>query len=119
VRLIDTRRWTQAPLNGAASELAYRDGRLFAFGGAWTGQGQSGTGLTVYGPGDRRPLHLLGDRLVLEAHGSGPLAYVGLSDGGDQGESAAAVVDLDSGRVLARLQQSLPYLLLGPDSSAC
>jgi hypothetical protein len=119
VRLLDARTWAARPLDGAATMAVYRDGRLLTFGGAWTEQGHAGTGLTVYGPGDHRPLHLLRDRVVLEAHANGTLAYVGLSEGGDQGETSAAVVSLTSGKVLARLADSLPYLLLGPGDTAC
>lgn len=64
--LVDTRTWTVRPLDPAATRAGWRDGRLLAFGGTWDpdARRERGVGLTLHGPGDRRPLPwlLVGDR---------------------------------------------------------
>jgi hypothetical protein len=119
VRLLDTRGWTVRPLDAHASQVSYQGGWLLTFGGGWNGAEQrwDGSGLRVYGPGGRRPLHLFGTRFVADARVSGDLAYVVLLE--RDGNDAAAIVDLRTGRVLAELAGLPPYLLLGEDDSTC
>jgi hypothetical protein len=76
-------------------------------------------GLTLFGPGDRRPLHLFGSRQVSWLQVSGGRAYVDLTPstdwwvGGDElaTDREVAVVDLAGGRVLAQWRDRLPALL--------
>ena len=120
-QLLDTRSWTVRPLDAQASQVSYRGGWLLTFGGGWNGAGQRwhGAGLTVYGPGGRPPLHLFGTRFVADAQVSGDLAYAWLTEG--NGDTATAIVDLRTGRVLRVLAgpAAPPYLLPGEDDSTC
>jgi hypothetical protein len=94
-------------------------GRLLAFGARWYEQERpGGIGLTVYGPGDRRPLHLFRNRQVHELQVNGDLAYA-VSWGDSDATSSVAVVDLRRGRVLSTRRGLPPYLLLGEDQTAC
>ena len=52
----------------------------------------------MYGPGDRAPRHLLGTRVVVEAHLNGDLVYAAVDSGAEQ--YGRVVVSLPSGRVL-------------------
>ncbi len=78
-------------------------------------------GLTVFGPGDRRPVHLFGTRQVNWVEVNGDRAYVALTPSTDryvgQGpqapDRAVAVVDLRRARVLAEWRGRLPELLGG------
>jgi hypothetical protein len=115
VDLIDTRRWVAHPLHAGASSVGYEGGRLLLYGGAWRSEAPvpAGVGLTVYGPGDRRPFHLLGRRPVEDVHVRGDWAYVTLI-----GANAIswAVIDLRTGRTLHR-ETGDPLLLLLGDGS--
>lgn len=76
-------------------------------------------GLTIFGPGDRRPLHLFGWRQVSWLQVSGGRAYVDLTPSPDwwvgaevvAADREVAVVDLAGGRVLAQWRGRLPELL--------
>jgi hypothetical protein len=119
LKLVDTGRGTVRQLHPSATAMRWRGGRLLAFGVlGYEQQRPGGIGLTVYGPGDRRPLHLLRDRPVNEVHLNGDLAYA-VSWGDDDATSEVAVVDLRSGRVLSTRRGLPPYLLLGEDRAAC
>jgi hypothetical protein len=119
LKLVDTRRWTVRELHPSATAVRWRGGRLLAFGVRWYEQERpGGIGLTVYGPGDRRPLHLFRNRPVHEVRPNGDLAYA-VSWGDSDATSSVAVVDLRRGRVLSTLRGLPPYLLLGEDQSAC
>ena len=92
-------------------------GTLLAFGTAF-GTGQDGTnqgyGLTLYGPGDRQPLHRFGEQQVSGAQANGDLAYVQVMDANLGDKAGFAVLDLRSGRVLHKGTGDLPQLLV-PD----
>jgi len=117
VELVDTARWRAYDLHARASGVDYQGGRLLLWGGTWASDATSstprGVGLTVYGPGDRRPLHLLGRQFVQGVTVRGDLAYVWLAR--DQ-SSGYAVVDLRSGKTLHAGDGDPPVLLLGAAS---
>jgi hypothetical protein len=115
VELVDTSRWRGYDLHARASLVGYQGGRLLLFGGTWddTRSTSRGLGLTVYGPGDRRPLHLLGRQYVLDVTVNGDLAYVWLTR---EQSSGYAVVDLRDGRTLHTGDGDPPILLLGAAS---
>jgi hypothetical protein len=114
VELVDTARWRVHDLHPTASQVGYQGGRLLLSGGTWdstaTRSIPRGAGLTVYGPGDRRPLHLLGRQFVQDVTVRGDLAYVWLTR---EQRSAWAVVDLSSGKTLHRGDGDPPILLQG------
>jgi hypothetical protein len=120
LKLVDTRRWTVRQVHPEATMVRWHAGRLLAFGVRWYDQQRpGGIGLTVYGPGDRRPLRFFRDRPVHEVHVNGDLAYA-IDWGSDVGKSEVAVVDLRAGRVLRTVRGAPPYLLLGDDGvTAC
>jgi len=107
LQLIDTHTWTVHMLDPHTSSIVLADGRLFASGYRYdSNDGEvKGYGLTIYGPGDRRPVHLMGSNAVWNIQVQGDLAYVH-----DDG-SGYSVVDLRSNRVLRREQKDLPALL--------
>jgi hypothetical protein len=80
-----------------------------------------GYGLTVFGPGDRRPVHLFGARQVIWLQVNGNRAWVDLTASTDYftspdhvaADREVGVVDLDAGRVLAQWHGRLPQLLVG------
>ena len=115
VELVDTSRWRAYDLHARASLVGYQGGRLLLFGGTWddTRSTSRGLGLTVYGPGDRRPLHLLGRQFVLDVTVHDDLAYVWLTR---EQSSGYAVVDLRDGRTLHTGDGDPPILLLGAAS---
>jgi hypothetical protein len=117
VELVDTARWRAYELHPRASQVDYQGGRLLLSGGTWGSDATSSTprgdGLTVYGPGNRRPLHLLGRQFVQEVTVRGDLAYVWLAT---ERAGGYAVVDLRSGRTLHASDGDPPILLLGAAS---
>jgi hypothetical protein len=117
VELIDTARWRAYGLHATASMVGYQGGRLLLSGGTWasdpTGSVPRGVGLTVYGPGNRRPLHLLGRQFVQEVTVRGDLAYAWVSR---EQSGTWVVVDLRSGRTLHTAAGDPPILLLGAAS---
>jgi hypothetical protein len=119
LKLLDTRSWTVRTLDPAAEAASWQAGRLLAYGGAWDHEAQRerGVGLTLYGPGERPPRHLLGTRAVIEAHLNGDLAYAALDTGNEQG--SRVTVSLRSGRVVASSEQPLPFLLMGRRGPTC
>jgi hypothetical protein len=119
LKLVDTRTWTVRTLGPGGTGVRWQAGRLLAFGSTWdaTAQRERGTGLTVYGPGDQSPRHLLGDRAVFDAHLHGDLVYASVDNGGEQ--PGHMVVSLSEGRVLRTSRDWLPYLLLGDHDSPC
>lgn len=119
LKLVDTRRWTVRQVHPEATAVRWHGGRLLAFGVRWYEQERpGGIGLTIYGPGDRRPSRLFTNRPVHEVHVNGDLAYAA-SWANEFNKSEVAVVDLRSGRVLTTLRGAPPYLLLGEDRTAC
>jgi hypothetical protein len=106
LQLIDTRTWTVHLLDRHTSGVVLAGGRLFATGYRYdSNDGEpEGYGLTIYGPGDRRPVHLMGSDEVWDAQVHGDLAYVRHGGG-------YSVVDLRSNRVLRHGQQDLPAFL--------
>ena len=90
-------------------------GRLLGFGTAF-GTGRNGAnqghGLTMYGPGDRRPVHRFGARQVSWIQVNGDLAYVQLMDANLSNLEGYAVMDLHSGRVLHQGAWWIPELLI-------
>jgi hypothetical protein len=117
VELVDTSRWRGYDLHARASRVDYQGGRLLLSGGTWVSDATSstprGVGLTIYGPGNRRPLHLLGHQFVQEVTVRGDLAYVWLTR---EQASGYAVVDLRGGRTLHTGDGDPPILLLGAAS---
>jgi hypothetical protein len=120
LKLVDTRRWTVRQIHPEATAVRWHGGRLLAFGVRWYEQQRpGGIGLTIYGPGDRRPSRLLGNRPVHEVHVNGDLAYAVTWGASDLQKSQVAVVDLRAGRVLTTVRGEPPYLLLGDDRASC
>jgi hypothetical protein len=117
VELVDTASWRAYELHARASGVDYQGGRLLLSGGTWDSDATSstprGVGLTVYGPGDRRPRHLLGRQFVQQVTVSGDLAYVWLTR---EQTSGYAVVDLRSGKTLHTSDGDPPVLLVGAAS---
>ena len=117
LELINTADWTVRQVDRHSSSAMLAAGRLLAFGTAFgTGQGATnqGYGLTVYGPGDRQPVHRFGIKQVSWIQVNGDLAYVQLTDANLSNLDGYAVVDLRSGRLLDKGTGSVPELLV-PD----
>jgi hypothetical protein len=129
LRLVDTRTWRVTTINPHASGAVWAGGRLLAYGrllGPPAGPDadeptQRTYGLTVFGPGDRRPVHLFGTRQVNWVEVNGGRAYVDLTPSTDRyvgqdsqaTDRVVAVVDLRRARVLAEWRGRLPELLGG------
>jgi hypothetical protein len=115
LELIDTRTWTVRQVDRHASSAVLAAGRLLAFGTAF-GTGPDGAnqgyGLTLYGPGDHRPVHRFGAKQVSWIQVNGDVAYVQLMDANLSDEEGYAVVDLRSGRVLHQGMGNIPELLV-------
>jgi hypothetical protein len=129
LQVIDTRSWSVTTIHPDASAAVAARGRLLAY-GRLVGPPPSpdssqaaarGYGLTVFGPGDRRPVHLFGAQQVIWLQVNGDRAYVDLTASGDFFANAdpfatdrlVGVVDLANGRVLTRWRGRLPQLLVG------
>jgi hypothetical protein len=115
LELIDTRTWTVRQVDRRSSSAVLAAGRLLAFGTAF-GTGPDGAnqgfGLTLYGPGDRQPVHRFGAKQVGWVQVNGDLAYVQLLDANLSDLEGYAVVDLRSGHVLDKGTGNLPELLV-------
>jgi len=106
LELIDTRGWTVRTLDPHTSHIQLAGGRLLATSYRYdSDDGEpKGYGLTIYGPGDRRPVHLLGSDEVWDVQVHGDLAYVRRGSG-------YSVIDLRSNRVLRHDRRDLPAFL--------
>jgi hypothetical protein len=106
LELIDTRTWTARMLDPHTSNILLAGGRLFATTYRYdSDDGEpKGHGLTIYGPGDRRPVHLMGSDLVWDIQVHGDLAYASHGSG-------YSVVDLRANRVLRHGRGELPAFL--------
>lgn len=106
LQLVDTRTWTVHLLDPHTSGITLAGGRLFATGYRYDSNDgvPEGYGLTIYGPGDRRPVHLMGSDEVWGIQVHGDLAYVRRGSG-------YSVVDLRANRVLRHEQRDLPSFL--------
>jgi hypothetical protein len=117
LELIDTASWTSRQVDRHSSSAMPAAGRLLAFGTAF-GTGRDGAnqgyGLTLYGPGDRQPVHRFGAKQVTWVQTNGNLAYVQLVDANLGDVAGYTVLDLRSGRVLHEGTGDLPQLLV-PD----
>jgi hypothetical protein len=129
LQLVDTRTWRATTIHPDASGAVLAGGSLLAFGRLLGPPADPDTdrpihqthGLTVFGPGDRRPVHLFGTRQVNWLQVSGGRAYVDLTpsierySGPDPQatDRVVAVVDLQTARVLAEWRGRLPELLVG------
>ena len=129
LQVIDTGTWTATTIHPNASGAVAAGGRLLAFGrlvGPPSNPNSNqaavqGYGLTVFGPGDRRPVHLFGARQVIWLQVNGNRAYLDLTASTDYftspdpfaADREVGVVDLDAGRVLAQWRGRLPQLLVG------
>ena len=127
--MIDTRTWTATTIDPHASGAVAARGRLLSFGRLVgppaTPDTQTptvqGYGLTVFGPGDRRPVHLFGAQQVIWLQVNGDRAYVDLTATSDfftgpdsfARDRQVGVVDLAGNRVIARWRGRLPQLLVG------
>jgi hypothetical protein len=115
LELIDTATWTKRRVDQHSTSAVLAAGTLLAFGTAF-GTGQDGAnqayGLTLYGPGDRQPVHRFGAQQVSWIQVNGDLAYVQLMDANLNNMESYAVVDLHSGRVLQKGTGTVPELLL-------
>jgi hypothetical protein len=115
LELIDTASWTVRQVDRHSSRAVLAAGRLLAFGTAF-GTGPDGAnkgyGLTLYGPGDHRPVHRFGAKQVSWIQADGDLAYVQLMDANLSNMEGYAVVDLRSGRVLGKGTGNPPELLV-------
>jgi hypothetical protein len=115
LELIDTRTWTVRQVDRRSSSAVLAAGRLLAFGTAF-GTGPDGAnqgyGLTLYGPGDRQPVHRFGAKQVGWIQVNGDLAYVQLLDANLSDVEGYAVVDLRSGRLLHQAAGTVPELLV-------
>ena len=115
LQLIDTTTWTARQVDRHSSSAMLAAGRLLAFGTAF-GTGPDGAnqgyGLTLYGPGDRQPVHRFGAKQVSWIQANGDLAYVQLMDANLSDLEGYAVVDLRSGRLLGKGTGNLPELLV-------
>jgi hypothetical protein len=118
LELIDTASWTSHQVDRRSDSAVLAAGSLLASGTAW-GTGRDGAnqgyGLTVYGPGDRQPVHRFGARQVSWVQTDGDRAYIQLMDANLGDVPAYAVLDLRSGRVLHEGTGDLPLLLV-PES---
>jgi hypothetical protein len=106
LELIDTRSWTVRMVDPRTSGIQLAGGRLFATSYRYdSNDGEpKGHGLTIFGPGDRRPVHLMGSDEVWDVQVHGDLAYVRRGSG-------YSVVDLRTNRVLRHEQRDLPAFL--------
>jgi hypothetical protein len=115
LQLIDTADWTVRQVDRHSSSALLAAGRLLAFGTAF-GTGPDGAnqgyGLTLYGPGDRQPVHWFGAKQVSWVQVNGDLTYVQLMDANLSDVEGYAVMDLRSGRVLDKGSGNLPELLV-------
>ena len=115
LELIDTADWTVRQVDRHSSSAMLAAGRLLAFGTAF-GTGPDGAnqgyGLTLYGPGDRRPVHRFGAKQAGWIQVDGDLAYVQLMDANLSDVEGYAVVDLRSGHLLHQGTGNLPELLV-------
>jgi hypothetical protein len=117
LELIDTASWTSHQVDRRSSGVVLAARTLLAFGTAF-GTGQDGAnqgyGLTLYGPGDRQPVHRFGEKQVSWVQTNGDLVYVQVMDANLGDVADYAVLDLRSGRVLHEGTGDLPQLLV-PD----
>jgi hypothetical protein len=106
LQLVDTHTWTVRMLDPHTSSVMLAGGRLFATGYRYDSNNgvPEGYGLTIYGPGDRRPVHLMESEEVWGTQVHGDLAYV-------RHGSGYSVVDLRSNRVLRHRQGDPPAFL--------
>jgi hypothetical protein len=115
LELIDTAEWTVRQVDRHSSSAMLAAGRLLAFGTAF-GTGPDGAnqgyGLTLYGPGDRQPVHRFGAKQVGWIQANGEFAYVQLMDANLSNLEGYAVIDLRSGRLLHQGTGNLPELLV-------
>jgi hypothetical protein len=108
VKLIDTHDWSVRTLDRQASGLAVADRTLLAFGWLWDSSAQEagGVGLTAYGEDGSPQFHRFGAVPLYAVHVVGSRAFVPLS------ESAYAVLDPQTGRVLRRIAGRMPEPIL-------
>jgi hypothetical protein len=106
LQLIDTRAWTVRAVDPHTSGITLVGGRLFATGWGYDSNDgvPKGYGLTIYGPGDGRPVHLMGSEEVSGIQLHGDLAYA-------RHGSGYSVIDLRANRVLRHEQGDLPAFL--------
>jgi hypothetical protein len=108
VKLIDTHDWSVRTLDRQASGLAVADRTLLAFGWLWDSSAQEagGVGLTAYGEDGSAQFHRFGAVPLYAVHVVGARAFVPVS------ESAYAVLDPQTGRVLRRISGRMPEPIL-------
>jgi hypothetical protein len=108
VTLIDTRDWSLRTLDAQASGLAVADGTLLTFGWLWDSVAQqaAGVGLTAYRQDGSRRFHRFRDSPLYAVHVVGSRAFVPVS------ESAYAVLDPQTGRVVRRISGRMPEPIL-------
>lgn len=112
LQLIDLRTWTSYALDPHADTAVLAGDRLLTTGVTVEPDKDQGYGLTIFGPGNRQPTHLLGTQQVGWLLVNGNLAYVAFT--APDGATSHAVIDLHTPRVLRQDSGDLPQLLL-PD----
>jgi hypothetical protein len=115
LQLINTTSWTVRQVDRHSSSALPAAGRLLAFGTAF-GTGPDGAnqgyGLTLYGPGDRQPVHWFRAKQVSWIQVNSHLAYIQLMDANLSNVEGYAVIDLRSRRLLHQGTRNVPELLV-------
>jgi hypothetical protein len=114
LRILDTRDWSVAPLDGGADSFTAGDGFLLATGSSWSSdsQNQTGMGLAIYGADRTRRFQLLAGRAAWVGFVYRGRAYVSVYD-----QSALTIIDLASGRIVGARRAAAPWPLLGTSST--
>ena len=114
LRILDTRDWSVAPLDGGADSFTAADGFLLATGSSWSSdsQIQTGMGLAIYAADRTRLFHLLPGRAAWVGFVYRGRAYVSVRD-----QSALTIIDLASGRIVGARGAAAPWPLLGTSST--
>ena len=109
LRLIDTRTWTARNADPKAAWFAVADGLVLAFGWSWSSETdvRPGMGVGAYTRTGELRFHVFGEDPVSAVQAASGYAYVARI-----GSPGTAVVGLASGRVVAMLERSMPYLLV-------
>jgi hypothetical protein len=113
LRVVDTRTWRTATVEGAATRFDVAGDLLLATGGRWDPERQQnvGIGVAAYANGVEQRFRLFDGRQAWVALVLGGHAYVGFV--GPAAAEPLQIVDLASGRVVGARERPLPWLLVG------